>query len=73
MLILKCVVGSQSWLQPAFSRLAPTTDALVSAARDAPDGIVFRSCEREMFLPLLSRGQFPFPPLPSRDALTTLA
>jgi len=42
--------GSQSWLQPAFSRLAPTAGALVPVARDAPQGIVFRSCERHLSL-----------------------
>jgi hypothetical protein len=38
--------GSQSWLQPAFSRLSSSHDSPVSAARDAPEGIVRRSCER---------------------------
>ena len=28
--------GSQSWLQPAFSRLSSPRDSSVSAARDAP-------------------------------------
>jgi hypothetical protein len=35
---LECEWGSQSWLQPPFRRLAPTADALVSVARDAPLG-----------------------------------
>src|ERR1700691_3625657 len=30
--------GSQSWLQPAFSRLTSPTRPLVSAARDVPEG-----------------------------------
>ena len=37
--------GSQSWLQPAFSRLAPTADTLISAARNAPERNVCRACE----------------------------
>jgi hypothetical protein len=28
--------GSQSWLQPAFSRLSSSRDSSVSAARDVP-------------------------------------
>jgi hypothetical protein len=35
---LPALWGSQSWLQPAFSRLSsPRGDSLVSAARDAPE------------------------------------
>jgi hypothetical protein len=32
--------GSQSWLQPAFSRLSSPLDSSVSAARGAPEEIV---------------------------------
>ena len=38
--------GSQSWLPPAFSRRSSPRVTSVSAARDAPEGIVYRSCER---------------------------
>jgi hypothetical protein len=34
--------GSQSWLQPAFSRRSPPRDSSVSVARDVPEGIIFR-------------------------------
>jgi hypothetical protein len=37
--------GSQSWLQPALSRLFSYRAESVSAARDAPERIVRRSCE----------------------------
>jgi predicted GH43/DUF377 family glycosyl hydrolase len=38
---MKCAAwGSQSWLQPAFSRLSSLRDRSVSVARDAPEGIV---------------------------------
>ena len=40
--------GSQSWLQPAFSRLPPTVDALVSVARNLLEGAVRRSRERDI-------------------------
>src|ERR1700678_3962154 len=45
--------GSQSWLQPAFSRLSSSRDSPVSAARDAPEGTVCRSWERKFRVPRL--------------------
>src|SRR5580704_1387133 len=41
--------GSQSWLQPAFSRLSSPRVTSVSAAKDAPEGAVPRSSERVRF------------------------
>ena len=38
--------GSQSWLRPPFSRLAPAADNLLSAATAVPEGTVCRSCDR---------------------------
>src|SRR5580658_10984875 len=48
--------GSQSWLQPAFSRLSSPRYRSVSAARDAPERIVCRSCEHTY--PLDETGRF---------------
>ncbi len=71
--------GSQSWLQPAFSRLSSPAHPPVSAARDAPKGIVHRSCGRLLLAAaLLLAGcgryaDFTLPPLPGGQPNLTFA
>ena len=71
--------GSQSWLQPAFSRLSSPAYPPVSASRDAPEGTVRRSCERLLlFAALLLAGcghyaDFTLPPVPGGDPNLTFA
>jgi predicted GH43/DUF377 family glycosyl hydrolase len=71
--------GSQSWLQPAFSRLSSPAQPPVSAARDAPERTVRRSCERLLlFAALLLAGcgryaDFTLPPIPGGDPNLTFA